>query len=450
MKRIFLLLLSLVLLLACVPTPDHEAVVNKSDNAMQQALTAPKSDAGRYEAPSRWEETIELNNLSIKFDADIELPDGDVYPVQTIQRHDFTPEDVLTLLNACFTAPFEIRENTFSMSELEEDIRFALRGNFTEDDDGAVTWIPPEDDSEQLNELREMMTQCPAEDVFVPLEANLLTYSGIPYVIRAADGTLIYLSYHKRWIQLCLSRKGDIQDETIVWQGGYIGEQLHTTLDGIAISEADAIGAGCAFLDRMGLSDQFGVGVAEKARNTTPIVEEPYFDVLSTGYILHITRNDGGYIPVPQGGGLYHEDGFSALSERDEIEYSMGWRMDWLDVYVSDRGIESVVWSNPNEYVMEANENVQLMPFSEIQQHIREDFRFSYAWADDYSKHMKELEISRITLSCAIAKLPNRPDEAVLVPAWIVTYRSDLYEKTHAHNMLMVLNAIDGSYLHVN
>ena len=450
MKRIFFLLLSLVLLLACVPTPDHEAVVNKSDNAMQQALTAPKAEQSRYEAPSRWEETIELNHLSIKFDADVMLPDGDVYPVQTIQRHDFTPQDAINLLNACFQGPFELRENISSIAELDEDIRFALRGNWTEDDDGTIGWIPPDGDSEELQELREQMAQCPAEDVFVPLTADRLTYRNLPYAVRTADGTLIYMKLQKRALTLQTSRKSEIQDETIVWQGGYIGEQRGNTLDDIPISEQDAIGIGNAFLDRAGLANQFGIGLAVKARHTVPIVEEPYFDVLSTGYILRIARNGGGYIPIPQGGGYYHEDNLSALSERDEIEYSMGWKTDWIEVYVSERGIESVGWYDPNEYVMEANENVRLMPFDEIQQHIREDFRFSYAWAEDTARRIKALTIDRIVLSCAIDQLANQPDEAVLVPAWVILYRSDQSELMHDHDKLMVINAIDGSYLHVN
>ena len=165
---------------------------------------------------------------------------------------------------------------------------------------------------------------------------------------------------------------------------------------------------------------------------------------------LYGARSGGGYIPIPQGGGYYHEDNLSALSERDEIEYSMGWKTDWIEVYVSERGIESVGWYNPNEYVMEANENVRLMPFDEIQQHIREDFRFSYAWAEDTARRIKALTIDRIVLSCAIDQLANQPDEAVLVPAWVILYRSDQSELAHDHEKLMVINAIDGSYLHVN
>ena len=93
---------------------------------------------------------------------------------------------------------------------------------------------------------------------------------------------------------------------------------------------------------------------------------------------------------------------------------------------------------------------MQLMPFPEIQQRIRENFIFGYAWSDEISTRIRELTITRVSLSCAIAQLPDQTDEAILVPAWVVTYRSDRSEITHAYDLLMVINAIDGSYLFVN
>ena len=60
MKRMLPLLFALMLL-ACVPTPSEEAIVNKSDGSMVQAIAAPKAEAARYEAPAHWEETERLS-----------------------------------------------------------------------------------------------------------------------------------------------------------------------------------------------------------------------------------------------------------------------------------------------------------------------------------------------------------------------------------------------------
>lgn len=451
MKRIIPLLLCLFLL-ACVRTPDQETVVNKADHSIKDTLAAPDAEAYRFEAPERWEETIEMKNLNIVIDADVVLPETDRYPLQTIKRHTFTAEDVLTLLNACFTGPFTLRENRYSMTELEEDIRFELRGNAVDWDDetGEVTWEPLTEDTERLAELREMITQCPAEDTFVPFEPDILSFRNEPYVIRTGDGTILYLSFRNSAIQILTARNGQVQDEHTVWIGGFIGEPWHKTLDHITISEAAATETGNAVLDRAGLSRQFGVGLTEKGRIARAIVEDPYYQVLSEGYILRISRNGGGYVPFPQGGGIYMEDQSSALFEMPtEESYAQKWSQDWIELYISESGIGYVGWFDPNEFVAEASENVQLMSFSEIQSHIRDDLRYSYAWTDEDSRGITELHVSKIILSCAIERIPNDPDEAALVPAWVIVYNDSRSEKVKGHDKIMLINAIDGSYLHV-
>ena len=452
MKRLLTILFSLLLLCACVPTPDQEAVVNKADHSIKDTLAAPDTEEYRFEAPERWEETIEMKNLNIVIDADVVLPETDRYPLQTIKRHTFTGEDVLTLLNACFTGPFELRENTYSMVELEEDIRFELRGNVVDWDDetGEVTFEPLIEDTERLTELRTMMAQCPAEDTFVPLVPAKLRPRSEPYVIRTEDGTLLYLSFQKSAIQVQTARNGQTQDEHTVWSGGFIGEPWHRTLDHITVTEEEAKEKAAAVLDRAGLSRQFGVGLTEKGRIARAIVEDPYYQVLSEGYILRISRNGGGYVPFPQGGGVFEEDQKSALFEMPtEESFAQKWSQDWFELYVSENGVGYVGWFDPNEFVTEASENVQLMSFSEIQSHIRDNLRYSYAWTDEDSRGIAELHVSKIVLSCAIERIPNDPDEAALVPAWIVVYNDSRSEKVKGHEKLMLINAIDGSYLHV-
>ena len=451
MKRIIPILLCLFLL-ACVPTPKEEAVVNKADHSIKDTLSAPDAETYRFEAPERWEETIEMKNLNIVIDADVVLPETDRYPLQTIKRHTFTGEDVQTLLNACFTGPFELRENTYSMAELEEDIRFELRGNAVDWDDetGEVTFEPLTEDTERLTELRTMMAQCPAEDTFVPFDPAKLSTRSEPYVIRTGDGTLLYLSFQKSAIQVQTARNGQVQDEHTVWGGGFIGEPWHRTLDHITVTEEEAKEKAAAVLDRAGLSRQFGVGLMEKGRIACAIVEEPYYQVLSEGYILRISRNGGGYVPFPQGGGVFEEDQKSALFEMPtEESFAQEWSQDWFELYVSENGVGYVGWFDPNELVTEASENVQLMSFSEIQSHIRDNLRYSYAWTDEDSRGITELHVSKIILSCAIERIPNDPDEAALVPAWVVVYNDSRSEKVKGHEKLMLINAIDGSYLHV-
>jgi len=452
MKRVMIVFLSLLLLCACVPTPTEEAVVNKAEHSIGDTLSAPGAETYRYEAPSHWTETIEMKNLSIVIDADVVLPDTDRYPLQTVKRHTFTGGDALNLLNACFSGPFELRENVYSMAELEEDIRMLLRGNVVDSDEltGEVTWMPWDEEPEEMAELREQMAQCPAEDFFVPLDPEQLLLRSEPYVIRAGDGTLLYLTVQKNALTVSTARNGQVQDGSAVWSGCFYGEPWHKTLDNITVSEETAKETADAVLDRAGLSDQFGAGLFEKGRLARAIVEEPYYEVLSEGYICRISRTGGGYAPFPQGGGVFEEDRKSALYEPPtEESYAQKWSQDWIELYVSDRGAEYIGWFDPNALVTEANENVVLLPFDEIQNHIRDDLRFSYAWSDTNNRGITGLHVKEIVLSCAIERIPNDPDEAALVPAWVVVYNDSRSEKGKGHDKIMLIQAIDGSYLHV-
>ena len=449
MKRLISLLL-ILLLLACVPTPSEEVIVNKSDGSMVQAIAAPKAETVRYEAPAHWEETVSMKNLKIKFDADVILPEGNVYPVQTVRRHEFTPEDVFALLNACFTGPFELRENRYGMPEIEEDIRLLLRGNLVDWDDetGEVIWEPFTEEPEELAELKEKMAQCPVEDTFVPLEPSRLTYDNDPTVLRAADGRLLYLRYTKNALHIRTARNVDVQNEATVYQGGFVGEPWHRTLDQVTISEKTACETADRFLSKAGLADQFGVGYIEKARMVRATVEAPYYEELSEGYLLHLARSGGGYVPYPQGGGYFSEDSASAMHRSlTEADFSQKWSMDWIMAYVTENGIESIEWYEPNEYVKEANENVVLMPFDEAQKHIRDTMKHCYAWTDEGGAAF-EIHVKKIILSCSISRLPNNPDEAVLAPVWVVVYQNSRYKTALKHDSILLINALDGSFQH--
>ena len=452
MKRLCIILISLLLLAACQPTPAEEAVVNKAEHSIKDTLSAKDADPYLYEAPSHWTETIEMKNLDIVIDADVVLPETGRYPLQTIQRHEFTGTDVLNLLNACFAGPFALRENRYSMAELDEDLRMELRGNVIDSDEvtGEVTFEPLTEDTETLLALRERMAQCPAEDTFVPLDPAALSPRSDPYVIRAGDGTLLYVTFRTDALMISTSRNGQMQNEHEVWVGGFYGEPWHKGIDHITITEDDAKSKANAVLNRAGLSDQFGIGLIEKGRLARAVVEKPYYEVLSEGYILRISRNGGGYVPFPQGGGMYEEDQKSAMFEKPtEESYAQRWRQDWMELYVSDSGVGYVGWFDPNEFVTEANGNVVLMPFDEIRAHIRDDLNYSYAWSGEGNRGISELHVKKIVLSCAIARIPNDPDEAALVPAWVVVYSDSRSEKVKGHEKLMLINAIDGSYLHI-
>ena len=80
MKRIAIFCLSLVLLLACVPTPEEDVVVNKNDGILQQAVYATLLPEQRYEAPGTLHlEAFGADTYQITVDADVIVLSSPVY-----------------------------------------------------------------------------------------------------------------------------------------------------------------------------------------------------------------------------------------------------------------------------------------------------------------------------------------------------------------------------------
>lgn len=103
---------------------------------------------------------------------------------------------------------------------------------------------------------------------------------------------------------------------------------------------------------------------------------------------------------------------------------------------------------DPNEYVQEANENVVLMPFDDVQQHIRDMMKYCYSWTDEGNVRVFDIQVRQVILSCSISRLPNNPDEAVLAPVWVVVYRNSRDATAIRHDSILLINAIDGSFQH--
>ena len=145
MKRKIMVFLLLALLLACVPTPDHEYVVNKKDADTDTAIlqTAPPFDpdggeahvtlAERLDAPAHWtEETFDVrvpyDTLTVCIDADVHVPDTErvgVYTVTFDVVFSETQQKALILKYLGEERPFLVDRNSgnyWRKWEIEEEI----------------------------------------------------------------------------------------------------------------------------------------------------------------------------------------------------------------------------------------------------------------------------------------------------------------------------------------
>ncbi|NLB62055.1 MAG: hypothetical protein GX802_06550 [Clostridiales bacterium] len=90
-KKITLLslLLIIIFLFGCQPTPDEPIVISKGDGKLQDALNStPIQEKTKYTAPQNWTETLSDSDskVTIEIDACITVPDADAYPVYHVEN----------------------------------------------------------------------------------------------------------------------------------------------------------------------------------------------------------------------------------------------------------------------------------------------------------------------------------------------------------------------------
>ena len=438
MKKTILISLILCMLLAavaCQPTPTEEAVINRADGALEKAVRDKPVDPYTYEAPERWTETYKIREQEVRIDAQIEVPDADRFPVTTIKQSAFTPNDAVSFLQGFVAGEWTIRENEYSREELTVDLKNAAKGVYMGEDDetGEIIWQP---DEAEMQRIQKLIEEAPVVDTFVPIKAEKLAFPMRMKAVKDSAGTLWYFTASRR-LDLSLSRyrDGNIQMENWVMQGDATpGERPHA-LENIKISEEDAIKKGDEVVAALGLQN-FRIASAQRARET----QSYSYTVLGEGYYLT-------YVPTLPGATAcsyytYSEPDFMPSVYDSGMTYAPSWRLENVEMFVTDEGVLFLGWGNPMETVLTANENVQLMPFADIQKSLKKLIEYCTGGGAG-----SPILIKRIMLTSAIAQIPDQGDEAFRVPAWAFFITTEQNEKENIDMQLLLINALDGTLI---
>lgn len=435
MKRVILLLLSLTLLLACVPTPDIEAVVNRTDDALEKAVLTPAAAPYRFDAPSRWEETFDAHGREVRIETDIEVPTAEQFPILTVRQLSLTEDTVTAFVQAFVPGDWRIRENEYSRAELQEDLKHAADGVYRVVD-GHEFWEP---DEAEMQRLQALIEQAPLEDTFVPLSADRLTFPIKTVPLTDSEGTVWYLfAKSGPYSRMTLNRHRDgiVQTENIVLQGEAIPNESPHALTNLHITEADAIAQGDALIAALGRTD-FCAAQVQKAREVQSYTHAEY----SEGYQLVYVRTLSGTVPCFYGDSK--NPSFLNIDEETET-FAPSWQQETVRMYITEDGVQSIAWSSPKETVTVANENVQLLSFNEIQYRIKKLLEYSVGTGDENAPVL----VRRIVLTTSIAQMPDQGEEAFYVPTWAVFLTTEQELSLNLDIRVLLFNAIDGSYIH--
>ena len=431
-----LFLCAFLMLAACQPTPDEEAVINRADGTLEKAVLSKPVEQYTYEAPERWDETYYAREQEIRFAADIECPDTQQFPVVTIKQRSFTSNDAQAFFQSLCQGEWRIRENKYSREELIVDLQNAAKGTYMGEDEetGEPIWQPNE---EEMQRIQKLIEQAPTEDTYASINIEQLMHISNYNQVMDKTNTKWYFLNNDYCLSISRYRDGNIQMENVVLQGDATpGERPHS-LENILITEQEAIQKGNDLIASLGLKN-FDVADIQRARETQSYT----YLVYGEGYWLT-------YVPTLAGAkpcfySKYSDSEFImwSLQNGGETTYAPSWHQEYIQMFITEDGVLFYGWYQPKEIIMTANENVQLLSFPDIQKDVKKLIEYCTGGAKN-----SPILVKRIVLTSAIAQTPNQGDEAFLVPTWAFFTTSEENEANNIDMGVLLINAIDGTYI---
>lgn len=456
-KRICGLVLAGVLVFAaCQPTPEKEAVVNKGDGVYEQKVEVAKKeeraeavlpDASSAPAPTEvpkyvfethWTDTVSLRNFDVAIDVDVEAPDTTIFPVYRVKSRPFAPEDarwqaICRVLMGNVTAE---RPGGATVQDLKEQLEALEKGQYDAENQ---TWRPygKETYEELAGDIMKEMQAAPEEGDFTPVSEVHFEQMPADKVFQTEAGGLWEVQYQETWLSISRYLRGIIQPERWVLSGTAMDGEEPAALKNVSCTEEEVRQFVKDFFKEVQVGD-IGISRMEKGR----VVDADTAQVLKEGWIVECARK-GGDCPAFH----YRYYKTSGTLRFSEDAYSAGLPAESIQLFMDEEGVASVSCLNPLEVIGTEVQNVEILPFAQVQALIKQAIFNGLSWTgykQSGSAFSSGFYTTRVILSYCFAPVKDAPEEFYFTPAWFVLLQSRSASASVAECMI-VLNAVDGT-----
>lgn len=500
MKRnAWILLLFLLALFACQPTPEKDAVRQKNQSEMIEMaqgtgehgpvevhLEAQKPDfRALYDIPERLVESFTGadGRLTVHIHADVKVPDQPM-PIVRVHPVDFSQEFVYQLWARLIgDTPMYLHSDVRTKEGVEHEMQYYLSIANGEFENGMDT---PEEAMEQVKRLQEEYLTVPEGEPPRLSDGTLqvkTTGSEDTGAVWARCTELeAYDQYSGKYIQI---RNNYDNDELLQDSGGGLpvtrGAYLHYSSGEVAraydgherypriwVQRTDSLPEGVdrflktspkeaweraeAILQEAGLSDTFQVA----AVRLMPDVEERYDstarmwvmgDLDGYGYEVHCARLVRG---VPCNTTQHYNIYLFAFQDLTAPE----WRSEKVTLRFGDGPAYEFDWSSPMETDECLVEDSTLLPFSEIMGIAEKRLPLlldSYARREELGEEGLTVDIDRIDLGIWRIREKDSVETGLLVPAWCFYLDMDIhtenYDSGRRPTDILIINAVNGTLI---
>lgn len=447
--RIFVILCCLGLT-ACQQSPQNDIVVQKQDAFLQTQEDYLLSDTLSL-VPTHWNTEAMLladGKVEIIFHASVEYPSVDRIAIPEVAAEAIDVhvlESLLTLFRdgvriklnpqagdfSAVQTKQEIEQEMYEVTSQLEELDLlspAADGNMEEIENARTALI------DRFLMLQEAYKTAPDEsEVQYPSYEELNALPSVQTELLDAVGE----TFGEMYIQTC---GGDGEDKR--------QSQFYLSADrGKAISEepirtiVDALHIGEALLSQLGLSEQYAVVSAN---------EGPFGFGINFGRVYK---------------GLSYSPLVNAEIQRDR-DFNLTWRDERLELildreteFSEGRALRAASWYGNSRIVSDIVDNVQLIPFAELQEHALQSFKNQFAWLPG-DVHSRRVEIMRVSLGYKRIAMKGTRNRYIMIPVW--TFQGSIMDciyledgtiaaphaATFPEQVILILSALDGSILY--
>lgn len=420
-RAFFILMASLLLLAACVPTPDEAPVLQKDQELMIQKGEALPTDSAIPSVPRRYVYDHAEGALTVQVDAAVTLPDVPL-PMARVRSQGFDQDAIKRLLKLLANGETVTAHHIQTVATKEQiamELEQAMQ--MLEDKSYERADITEEEWKEYVKDLQEQYKNAPFE-TDIPKDEETdgtferQTLNGIEcdmleahtdhtalQVFSAFEANGFSLLSFTRYDIPYYSMKGAIE----LFPDSEPSDRLRLTYDG-AIEKAQEILN--AIGEPMTVTHVYLIG-DPMTGNIDGIVQ----DASHWAYSVQCQRTYRGVTVAAGAPGSSRTDGL----------YTIDWEQETLTVVIDDDGIASLRWVEPLTLTEPISDSSNLLPFDQITEIAERMLRVIYLPYTDAKQEDGRREIGLYIRQAKLELIRIREQDSagvkngVLVPAWV-------------------------------
>ena len=449
MKRIICLLLCLLTLAACQPTPEAEPVVNKAEGRLEELIVAAPEESpapeatvrDRVGAPEHVTDSVSGKvyggDMDVTIDADVTMPEVAAVPVYRAALAPSSPEEKERIAQVLLgDGPYIYRQNHRLWNE--SNLRYYQAWLDALDDqpygpgadyDEMRTWLAGQIEAQQrgYQDADSRVKEQPWPGSWTDTSGAVMSEDGRKF--EWADGSLL-----------------KVRTEGTPW---LVARERHA--EPRMEDERAADQAAVKFLSTLHEATVrlYGVAAHDESWRQRFGVETGFDNGL---YQLW-------YLPVYGGIPVYPWETYHGTDNGQQdagVSFDRSVHQEGIQVVTDHGQVAEATWTSPLRVLGVENENVQLLSFDRIMEIFQQQIFMNIYMGKDYlgNDSHTDLRITEITFSYMRVRKPNE-NEYWLLPVW--DFRG--YDTRFGENdidswwdtfSLLTVNAIDGSIMDRN